>query len=216
MNSPEMRRLESLIAPFLRELGYDAESSLRPTSRVDVCGPLIPSHPESKHAFRMSPLGPFLISRQRLRRGVLNQALSRWDAFSNEPAGACDTLAPTSKTASLTCLCQYGRTSAHNSGQGGSPAQNRQGWPLHQEWRIAKSICGQGAGIANLRCGSQAVVLIGDHVGRAMYLWGQHDPRLAEVLEAIITPGDVVIDIGANLGVTVRLRGGSVQRAKCT
>lgn len=34
-----------------------------------------------------------------------------------------------------------------------------------------------------------------------MYLWGQHDPRVAHVMEAVASQGDTVLDIGANFGV---------------
>lgn len=66
---------------------------------------------------------------------------------------------------------------------------------------FAKAICGEGPAIAKLRCGATAIVLLQDHVGRSMYLWGQHDPRVAHVMEAVISKGDTVLDIGANFGV---------------
>jgi FkbM family methyltransferase len=65
----------------------------------------------------------------------------------------------------------------------------------------ARAICGEGAAVADLKCGSKAIVLLQDHVGRAMYLWGQHDPRVAHVMEAVVSEGDTVLDIGANFGV---------------
>jgi FkbM family methyltransferase len=66
---------------------------------------------------------------------------------------------------------------------------------------LAKAVCGTGPAVADLRCGSKAIVLLQDHVGRAMYLWGQHDPRVARVMDAVIGTGDTVLDIGANFGV---------------
>lgn len=76
---------------------------------------------------------------------------------------------------------------------------------------IARTICGTGFEVATLTCGAKAVVSVGDHVGRAMYLWGRHDPRLLAVLDAVLAPGDDVIDIGANFG-AVGLHAASIVR----
>jgi FkbM family methyltransferase len=65
----------------------------------------------------------------------------------------------------------------------------------------AKAVCGHGFAVATLRCGTRAIVSVDDHVGRCMYLWGQHDPRIADVINAVVGPGDTVLDIGANFGV---------------
>jgi FkbM family methyltransferase len=65
----------------------------------------------------------------------------------------------------------------------------------------AKAVCGHGFAVANLCCGSRAIVSVDDHVGRCMYLWGQHDPRVAAVIDAVASPGDTVLDVGANFGV---------------
>jgi FkbM family methyltransferase len=65
----------------------------------------------------------------------------------------------------------------------------------------AKAVCGHGFAVASLRCGFKAIVSVDDHVGRCMYLWGQHDPRIAAVIDAVAGPGDTVLDIGANFGV---------------
>jgi len=68
--------------------------------------------------------------------------------------------------------------------------------------RVAKWMCGNGIALARLRCGARAVVPLADYVGRAMYVWGESDPRISDVIRAVIEPGDEVLDIGANLGVT--------------
>ena len=78
---------------------------------------------------------------------------------------------------------------------------------------FAKAICGEGAAVADLRCGSKAIVLLQDHVGRAMYLWGQHDPRVAHVMEAVVSEGNTVLDIGANFGVLGLLASKKVGRS---
>lgn len=66
---------------------------------------------------------------------------------------------------------------------------------------IAAWMCGEGVATAELRYGARAIVFLNDYVGRAMYLWGEHDPRITSVLEAVLGPGDTVLDIGANFGV---------------
>ena len=66
---------------------------------------------------------------------------------------------------------------------------------------VAAWVCGQGAAVAQLRFGPQAIVFVNDYVGRAMYLWGEHDPRITSVMDAALRPGDTVLDIGANFGV---------------
>jgi FkbM family methyltransferase len=66
---------------------------------------------------------------------------------------------------------------------------------------IAAWVCGEGVAVAELRYGARAIVFVNDYVGRAMYLWGEHDPRITGVLDAMLRPGDTVLDIGANFGV---------------
>ncbi len=67
---------------------------------------------------------------------------------------------------------------------------------------VAGWICGDGPAVARLRYGAKAVVFVGDYMGRAMYLWGEHDPRITDVMDAVLRPGETVLDIGANFGVT--------------
>ena len=67
--------------------------------------------------------------------------------------------------------------------------------------RIAAWICGEGAVVARLRGGSQAIVLANDYNGRCLYLWGDSDPRITAVVDAVLRAGDTALDIGANLGV---------------
>lgn len=65
---------------------------------------------------------------------------------------------------------------------------------------IVAWLCGGGLAVAELRYGARAVVFVDDYVGRALYVWGEHDPRITGVLDAVLSPGDTVLDIGANLG----------------
>jgi FkbM family methyltransferase len=67
---------------------------------------------------------------------------------------------------------------------------------------LAVWICGEGPVIAQLRYGISAIVFANEYIGRAMYLWGEHDPRITDVLRAAIRSGDTVLDIGAHFGVT--------------
>jgi len=66
--------------------------------------------------------------------------------------------------------------------------------------RFAELVCGSGVAIAELRNGAKAIVIVDDYVGRALYLWGEHDPRINAVVDAVLQPGDTMLDIGANLG----------------
>jgi FkbM family methyltransferase len=52
-----------------------------------------------------------------------------------------------------------------------------------------------------LRCGAKILVPPNDYVGRALYFFGDLDPKLSLVFRRLLRPGDTVLDIGANLGV---------------
>jgi FkbM family methyltransferase len=66
---------------------------------------------------------------------------------------------------------------------------------------FAARVCGEGVAIAELRYGARAIVFVNDYIGRTMYLWGEYDPRITGAVEAVLQPGDTVLDIGANFGV---------------
>jgi FkbM family methyltransferase len=66
--------------------------------------------------------------------------------------------------------------------------------------RLAAWVCGEGAVIARLHFGAQAVVFANEYVGRAAYLWGDNDPRITKVISAVLRRGDTALDIGANFG----------------
>lgn len=51
-----------------------------------------------------------------------------------------------------------------------------------------------------LRDGSRIRVPLGDYVGRALYFFGDLDPKLRWVFGRVLRPGDAVIDVGANCG----------------
>lgn len=67
---------------------------------------------------------------------------------------------------------------------------------------FAAWVCGEGPVIARLRYGAQAIVFANEYNGRCMYLWGEHDPRISAVIDAVLRKGDTALDIGANFGVT--------------
>lgn len=54
---------------------------------------------------------------------------------------------------------------------------------------------------ATLRDGGRLLVEPGSFIGRSVLLTGDYDPKLTRVCEATLRPGDVVLDVGANLGV---------------
>jgi len=76
--------------------------------------------------------------------------------------------------------------------------------------RFASWVCGHGAVVAHLRYGAQAVVFANEYNGRSMYLWGEHDPRITAVMNAVLQAGDTALDIGANFGVTGLFAAGRV------
>src|SRR5439155_22518055 len=51
-----------------------------------------------------------------------------------------------------------------------------------------------------LRDGSRIRVRPGDYIGRALYFFGDFDPKLRWVFDRLLRPGDVVFDVGANFG----------------
>jgi FkbM family methyltransferase len=67
--------------------------------------------------------------------------------------------------------------------------------------RLGKLIAAQGAVLATLRCGAQALCFANDYIGRSMYLWGDYNPRISALVASILRPGDTALDIGANFGV---------------
>jgi FkbM family methyltransferase len=72
--------------------------------------------------------------------------------------------------------------------------------------RIANSplgsfTCGNGPLIAKLRCGAQALVFGNQYDGPPMYLWGDANPRITDVVSTVLRKGDAALDIGANFGV---------------
>ena len=60
---------------------------------------------------------------------------------------------------------------------------------------IVAWMCSKGLAVADLRYGARAVVLVDDYVGRAMYVWGEHDPRRAGASRlpdgAWVVPGEL-------------------------
>lgn len=54
--------------------------------------------------------------------------------------------------------------------------------------------------VAYLRNGAKMLVYGKDHVGRILLYMGDFEPRITWVAEALLRPGDTVLDIGANMG----------------
>lgn len=48
--------------------------------------------------------------------------------------------------------------------------------------------------------GGDALVPVGDLIGRAMFFTGDLDPKVSWVVDRFVRPGDVALDVGANLG----------------
>jgi FkbM family methyltransferase len=54
--------------------------------------------------------------------------------------------------------------------------------------------------VTTLRTGEAIIVDISDYGGRAIYFWGDFDPRITRLCIDALKPGDVMLDIGANFG----------------
>lgn len=50
--------------------------------------------------------------------------------------------------------------------------------------------------------GFRCLVPLNDYVGRAIFLFGDLDRKVAALIQRCVDPGDVALDVGANLGVT--------------
>ena len=55
--------------------------------------------------------------------------------------------------------------------------------------------------VARLRDGSSIYVHVNDYVGRAVFYFGDLDPKISWLCRATLRPGDLVVDIGGNYGV---------------
>jgi FkbM family methyltransferase len=53
--------------------------------------------------------------------------------------------------------------------------------------------------------GGELRVLLDDHVGRAIYYFGDLDPKVSWVVQQLVKPGDCVLDVGANFGILTLL-----------
>ena len=54
--------------------------------------------------------------------------------------------------------------------------------------------------VCRLRDGSLIHLELNDYGGRSMYYFGDYDPKITRVLRRTLSPGDNVVDIGANFG----------------
>lgn len=54
--------------------------------------------------------------------------------------------------------------------------------------------------MTRLRDGSNILVRLDDYVGRAIYYFGDLDPKITWVCKKLLRPGDIVLDVGANCG----------------
>lgn len=54
---------------------------------------------------------------------------------------------------------------------------------------------------AELKAGPKILTPLDDWVGRALFYFGDLDPKLSWICERILRPGDTMLDVGANIGV---------------
>jgi FkbM family methyltransferase len=80
--------------------------------------------------------------------------------------------------------------------------------------RLARWSCGRGGAVrARLRNGLRLVVDPADYNGRMLLLFGTPDPKVVATCRALLRPGDVFLDIGANHGAVGLLCAASVGSA---
>ena len=74
--------------------------------------------------------------------------------------------------------------------------------------RLVRQLAGGQGGLSwgRLNNGSEILVSLDDFVGRAVYFVGDLDRKISRVISRLVSPGDTVLDVGANLGlVTMQL-----------
>lgn len=71
---------------------------------------------------------------------------------------------------------------------------------LSDSWLARWSCAGVPAARARLRNGLQLDVDLQDYNGRMLFFFGTPDPKVVEVCQGLLRPGDVFLDIGANYG----------------
>jgi hypothetical protein len=78
---PDGSRLEALLAPFLRELGYPTRYSGSVDLTARRLRAFYPRYLELRLRLKSGPLSKFFVCRDPLSPGALNRALARWEAF---------------------------------------------------------------------------------------------------------------------------------------
>jgi glycosyltransferase involved in cell wall biosynthesis len=94
INRADALRLEALVGPFLRTLGYESSTSSIMDFTTWRLRAFYPRYRDAKQWVKKSPLARLLICRDRLLSGHLDGALSRWDAFSFSPGKDADARCP--------------------------------------------------------------------------------------------------------------------------
>lgn len=65
---------------------------------------------------------------------------------------------------------------------------------------LLRHLAGEGEAWVRLRNGCRICVPLSDFDGRAIYYFGDVDPKVTWLCKSLLRPGDVAVDIGANLG----------------
>ena len=55
--------------------------------------------------------------------------------------------------------------------------------------------------VARLRSGSYVHARLDDYIGRAAFFFGDLDPKVTWICDRVLRPGDLVVDVGANIGI---------------
>ncbi|MEM8607433.1 MAG: FkbM family methyltransferase [Myxococcota bacterium] len=72
---------------------------------------------------------------------------------------------------------------------------------------LVSAMAGRSSELAwgRVRGGLLAPAPLDDYVGRAVYFMGELDPKVSWVFRKLVSPGDSVLDIGANIGLTAMI-----------
>ena len=81
------------------------------------------------------------------------------------------------------------------------PLKSGSGTIANTRWFRRLAANGDPGVVARLRGGSYVHARLDDYVGRAAFFFGDLDPKVTWICDRVLRPGDVVVDVGANIGI---------------
>jgi FkbM family methyltransferase len=104
---------------------------------------------------------------------------------------------------------QLGRSAACAMGHR-YPLKSGSGTIANTRWFRRLAANGDPGVVARLRGGSYVHARLDDYVGRAVFFFGDLDPKVTWICDRILRPGDLVVDVGANIGIVTMHAAGLV------